>query len=83
MLAEANLLESFWPYMLSTYCHVHNCCLTSALPHNLTPYKAFKGQKPRVGHLQVFSCVAFVLIGQNKQKGLSGRIMSGIFIGYP
>lgn len=63
MLTEANLPESFWNHMLSTYRHVHNQCPTAALPCNMTPFKAYKGQKPHIGHLQVFGCAVFVLVG--------------------
>ena len=83
MLAEANLPPSFWTYTLSTYRHVHNRCPTSALPGNTTPFEAFKGKKPRIGHLRVFGCVAYVLISREKRRGLDGHSMPGIFVGYP
>lgn len=83
MLAEANLPPSFWTYALSTYRHVHNCCSTSALPCNKTPFEAYKGRKPRIGHLHVFGCAAYVLVSREKRQGLDGHSLSSIFIGYP
>lgn len=83
MLAEAGLLPSFWTYALSMYRHVHNRCPTSALARNLTPFEAFKGRKPRIGHLRMFGCAAYVLVGRDKEKGSLGRSQFGIFIGYP
>lgn len=83
MLAEANLPMSFWTYALSTYRHIHNRCPTSALPRNQTPFEAYKGRKPRIGHLRVFGCAAYVLVGRDKRKALQGHSVSGIFVGYP
>lgn len=83
MLSEANLPQSFWTYALSTYRHVHNRCPTSALPCNLTPFEAYKGRKPHIGHLHVFRCAAYVLINCDKRRGLHGHCVSGVFIGYP
>ena len=66
MLDESNLPPSFWNEALNVYCHVHNRCPTSALPKDKTPFEAFKGHKPRIGHLRVFGCRAYVLIGHDK-----------------
>jgi len=83
MITEANLPPSFWNHALSTYHHVHNRCLTSALGKDITPYEVFKGRKPKIGHLRVFGCRAYVLIGRDKRKSLQGHTMKGVFIGYP
>lgn len=83
MLTEAKLPPSFWTYALSAYRHVHNRCPTSALPRNTTPFEAYKGKKPRIGHLRVFGCAAYVLIVHEKRKGLDGHSLPGIFVGYP
>lgn len=83
MLAEAGLPESFWAHALGAYRHVHNRSPTSALPGNMTPFEAYKGRKPRIGHLRVFGCAAYVLVGRDKRRGLKGHTLPGIFIGYP
>lgn len=82
MLTEAKLPESFWTYALGAYRHVHNRTPTSALTASRTPFEAYKHKKPCVGHLRVFGCAAYVLIGRNKCRGMQGHAVSGIFIGY-
>lgn len=83
MLSEAGLPMSFWRYAVRVYRHVHNRCPTSALPNDMTPYEAFKGKKPKIAHLRVFGCRAYVLVGREKRKSLQGHTIKGIFIGYP
>lgn len=83
MLSEANLPQSFWMYMLSTYRHIYNRCPTSTLLHNLTPFKVYKDCKPCIGHLCVFGCATYVLMSRDKRKRLQRHCVSGIFIGYP
>ena len=83
MLIEAGLPASFWDDALNVYRHVHNRCPTSALPTDMTPFQAFKGHKPRCGHLCVFGCCAYVLIGRDKCSSLQGHTIRGIFVGYP
>jgi len=54
---------------------------TKAL-NNKTPFEAWHGKKPRVSHLKIFGCVAFVKHTGPGLKKLSDRSSKMVFIGY-
>jgi hypothetical protein len=51
------LSKAFWVECLSALVHVLDCCPTSAI-EGATPYEVWLGQKPDVGHLRVWGCLA-------------------------
>ena len=67
MLAESGLPKTFWVECLAALIYVLNCCPTSTLP-NSTPHEAFRGGKPKVGHLRVWGCVAYVHVQKDKRS---------------
>jgi hypothetical protein len=63
-----------------TTVHILNRSPTKALK-NVTPYEAWHGRAPTVGHLKVFGCVAYTRRLTQLQK-LDDRGEVGVFIGY-
>lgn len=47
-----------------------------------TPHEVWFGVKPKVSHLRVFGCVAFVHMPIHKLQKLDDRVVKRIFIGY-
>jgi len=82
MLHEAGLPMSFWFEAVGAFVHVRNMCSTSNV-HNSTPYERWHKEKPDVGHLRVWGCLAYVHIQKDKRVGLSPHMEKCIFIGYP
>jgi len=48
----------------------------------VTPYEAWHGKKPSVGHLRVFGCVGHVKNNGPGVRKLSDRSMKMVFLGY-
>ena len=82
MLNEAGLPMSFWFEATAAFIHVANMCSTSKTP-NSTPYAEWHKEKPDIGHLRVWGCLAYVHIQKDKRVGLSPHMEKCIFIGYP
>ena len=80
MLQAANLPKSFWAEATATAVYARNRCPISTLA-NKTPYEAWTGRKPLVGHMRVFGCLAYVLITGKRDK-LDAKSRPCIFIGY-
>ena len=60
MLMDADLPHKFWAEAVSTAAYLRNRSPTTAT--DVTPHEAWHGQKPRVQHLRVFGCTAYVHI---------------------
>ena len=82
MLNEANMPMSFWYEATAAFVHARNMCSTSKNPHS-TPYTEWHKEKPDIGHLRVWGCLAYVHIQKDKRVGLSPHMEKCIFIGYP
>ena len=82
MLKESGLPKMFWAECLAALVHVWNRTPTSAVP-NATPYELWYKKKPRVDHLRVWGCVAYVLVQKDKRAHLGSHMEKCIFIGYP
>jgi transposase InsO family protein len=55
----ANLPPSWWDFAFYHACHVYNRTPVERLKWR-TPYEALNGDKPRIDHLRVFGCGAYV-----------------------
>jgi transposase InsO family protein len=85
MLHAAGLPMSFWTYAVRTAVYLRNRSPTRAL-NNITPYEAWRGEKPDLSHLRVFGCRAYVYLHKAQRSStskLAARAMPGIFVGYP
>ena len=84
MLHAANLPSSFWTYAVNAAVYLRNRSPTRAL-NNVTPYEAWRGEKPSLSHLRVFGCRAFMYLHKKQRSStnkLAARAMPAIFVGY-
>ena len=58
-----------------------NRCPTKAL-QSITPYEAWHGRKPSIGHLRVFGCLAYALVLVQQRQTLDDKAVKCIFVGY-
>ena len=79
MLKAKGLPDSFWSEAVATAVYVLNISPTRAV-QDVTPFEAWRGKKPRVGHLRVFGCIAYALV--NLRTKLEEKSEKFIFIGY-
>lgn len=62
MMIESSMPLRFWVQACKVAVFLTNRIITSALPDNMTPFKAWHYRKPTFSHLKVFGCKAYVLI---------------------
>ena len=80
MMKSKGVPAQFWGEAVTTAVYVLNRAPTKSL-EGVTPYEAWHGKKPSVGHLRVFGCVGHVKnIGPGVRK-LSDRSMKRCFWG--
>ena len=61
-------------------CYIYNRTLSRN--RKASPYKIWKGRKPNLNYLEVWRCLAFYRIPDQKRAKLGLRAIKGIFIGY-
>ena len=82
MIAHAGLPDSYWAEAVATAAYVRNRSPTRALKVASTPYEAWYGRKPNIGHLRVFGCVAYAHIPDVARQKLDKKAERFRFIGY-
>ena len=81
MLSCANLPHKFWGEALSTAAYLRNRSPTKAVK-GMTPYEAWTGEKPKVDHLRIFGCQAFVHVPKDERKKLDSKSRKCVLMGY-
>jgi transposase InsO family protein len=83
MLHASGLSSSFWAEAVHTAVYIRNRSVTTALD-GMTPYEAWFGKKPAVGHLRAFGCVAYAYIPSHLRRGdsLKPKARRCIMLGY-
>ena len=81
MLLDAKLPHKFWAEAISTATYLRNRSPTSAV-EGTTPHQAWYGQKPRVEHLRVFGCVAYVHVPKDERGKLDSKTNKCVLLGY-
>jgi len=82
MQLEACLPDSWWEFAFATATHVYNRTPIKHLKWK-TPQEIFTGEKPKISHLHVFGCGAYVYLpNEVRAKKLTLRSELMIFIGY-
>ncbi|MFS9531511.1 hypothetical protein Q6247_25390, partial [Klebsiella pneumoniae] len=71
----------FWREAKMTAIHIFNRLPTKVV-NGMTPYEAWPGRKPAIGHLRVFGCLVYVMELNHVSK-LEDRSTIGVFISYP
>ena len=82
LLEESGLSRKYWAECLAALIHVLNRCPTSAV-EGKTPHEVWYKEKPGVGHLRVWGCLAYVHIQKDKWAKLGSHMEKYVFIGYP
>ncbi|KAF7761821.1 hypothetical protein Agabi119p4_9813 [Agaricus bisporus var. burnettii] len=82
MRLHACLPDSYWEFAIRTAVHVYNRTPMRRLNWK-TPTELHEGIKPKIDHLRVFGCVAYVFIPEEKrQNKLTPRSEYMTFVGY-
>ena len=81
MLLDAKLPHKFWAEAISTAAYLRNRSPTSAVEGN-TPCQAWYGQRPRVEHLRVFGCAAYVHVPKDERGKLDSKTKKWVLLGY-
>ena len=88
MLCYSKLPHKFLAETLSTAVYLQNRSPTKAV-EAMTPFEAWVGEKPNVGHLRTFGCVAYAHVAiymynvsVDERKKLDSKAKRCIFLGY-
>ena len=81
MLHAAGLPYKFWGDAVLTAVYLRNRLPTRAL-NGVTPYEAWRGDKPDLSHLKVWGCLAYVHVHRVKRNKLAKRARACVFVGY-
>lgn len=81
MLNAVKLPKLFWAEAVATFVYLLNISPTKAIIDR-TAYEAWKGRKPQVSHLKVFSCIAHALDNSPSRRKLDAKSEKCIFVGY-
>ena len=81
MLADSRLPHRFWAEALSTAVYLRNRRPTTAV-EGKTPFEAWSGQKPNVGHLRVFGCAAYAHVAKDEGQILDAKSRKCVLLGY-
>ena len=61
MRHQACIPDSWWEYVFAHATHIYNCTPVACL-NWCTPHEMLKGELPKIDHLRVFGCGAFVYL---------------------
>src|SRR4051812_10280833 len=79
MMSHPNLPVSLWGYALETAAYVLNRSPSKSVM--TTPFKEWHGTKPKLSHLRIWGCEAYVRKLQPDK--LESKADKCIFVGYP
>ena len=81
MLADSSLPHCFWAEALSTAVYLQNRSPTTAV-EGKTPFEAWTGQKPNVGHLRVFRCAVYAHVAKDERQKLDAKSRKCVLLSY-
>ena len=81
IIHDQDLPMHLWDEEARTTVYVHNILSHSSLRFK-TPEEMYTRKKPKVSHLKIFGCPAYVHILKEKRTKLDPSGNKGIFIGY-
>ncbi|KAL8132353.1 hypothetical protein AgCh_008011 [Apium graveolens] len=79
-IKERKLPSWFWGEAIRHSVYVLNRLSTRSLSEK-TPYEALKGDKPDIGHLKIFGCLAYMTIPSTLVSKLEDRSKATIYLG--
>lgn len=80
-MIDSQLPESLWAEVMNTIVYLTNRSPSKSVVNNVTPYEAWTGTKPNIGHLRTLGCIAYAHIPTHKTK-LQSRSWKGQLVGY-
>lgn len=80
LLKESGMPSCMWGEAARHAIYILNRLPTRAL-NGKTPYEAWSGKKPDLGHMKVFGCVAYMKIPRVKVKKLDDRSKKVVYLG--
>uniref|UniRef100_A0A2N9FVA6 Integrase catalytic domain-containing protein n=1 Tax=Fagus sylvatica TaxID=28930 RepID=A0A2N9FVA6_FAGSY len=80
MMAQANLLISFWGDALMAVAYILNRVPSKSVPS--TPYELWSGKKPDLSNLRPWGCAGYIHNATHKHGKLSPRANKCVFIRY-
>ncbi|KAM1012444.1 hypothetical protein ACFX15_041792 [Malus domestica] len=81
MLHDKSMPYFLWAEAVHTAVYILNRSPTKALD-NMTPFEAYSGRKPGIGHLKVFGSLCYVHIPAERRQKLDVKSVKGVFVGY-
>nr|AAL58228.1 putative gag-pol polyprotein [Oryza sativa Japonica Group]ABF96256.1 retrotransposon protein, putative, unclassified [Oryza sativa Japonica Group] len=81
MLQDKGMPKSFWAEAVNTAIYILNRSPTKAVP-NRTPFEAWYGKKPVIGHMRVFGCICYAQVPAQKRVKFDNKSDRCIFVGY-
>jgi hypothetical protein len=82
MLHASGLPLSLWGEVAHTACYLKNRMLTRGLASGITPFEAFTGKEPKVGHLRIFGSACYMHVPKQLRKKLDMRSRKGYLVGF-
>lgn len=73
MLFYASMPEKLWNEAAATAVHVLNRSINTT-SNNITPYELYFDKKPRLSHLRIFGCAAFMKAQEKKRSGYQKKL---------
>jgi len=73
MLRDSDLCKDLWREALLTHVYIHNQCLSSTPPGNITPYEKVFTQTPFIKHLHVFGSKCFIKVPDETHSKLHNK----------
>ena len=80
LLKEAGLPNKYWAEAMSLAVYIKNVSPTKAV-EGMVPMHAWTGQKPNIGDLRIFGCLASVHQTRDTSKKLGDRSLDCIYMG--
>ena len=80
-LAHEELPQALWAELINTAAYILNRTGPSSV-EGKTPYELWYNKKPKITHLRVIGCTAYVHVPDQQRKKLDTKAEKGILIGY-
>jgi len=80
MRHAVGLPEVYWELSCRAATYLRNRGVVN--DKEVPPWEAWYGKKPRISHLRVWGCPAFVHVPKEKRGKLASRAWEGVFVGY-
>ena len=79
LLLERKIPNQFWAEVVNTSVDLMNRLPTKAL-QDMTPYEAWRENKPSIHHLRIFGCICYYRVPETKRSKLDNKAHKVIFM---